>query len=202
MLLLYIAVAAQPKQIELRLSFPRATDTTSFSVACKDDRPDIRIVLFNGTDSVASFFEDGNSWGFHSLYFELETPDTMYLLSRFRSGFGKGAPALRVLFPGDSLVFSCDLRGRACKGKQGFENIPMGRILDEVRIRAIYQLNASAFSESFDVAASAIPRFAVNGSGNGERYRGLARERLVRSVVRERVASLDYTARIGGLKLP
>lgn len=70
----------------------------------------VKILFINNTDTINSFFEDWNLWGWDNLYFEVKQRDSIFhIYKKFKGDFAKNFPSFRVLFPGDTMSFSYPL---------------------------------------------------------------------------------------------
>lgn len=62
------------------------------------------VVIKNNTDTIASFYEDWNSWGYYNFYFKIICSDTSFVIYRPDKDFTKNFPSFKSLNPGDSMT--------------------------------------------------------------------------------------------------
>ncbi|MCU7552847.1 hypothetical protein OCK74_27255 [Chitinophagaceae bacterium LB-8] len=113
-----------------------------------DLNPDVKIVIINNTDTLASFYESWNAWGNDAVMLELQMNDTVYKLHRVNDCWlNKNFPSAVMLFPGDSVMFYFKIVGCTPKSSCAcFYSLPRGlrfptNNLASAQLRAYYQLN-------------------------------------------------------------
>lgn len=133
--------------VSIELSMPYG-DSLRWLGLCWDQNP-VDIIIRNQTDSTVYFYEDWNSWGFYNFKFQIETEDSVYLVTRTNHGWWKNFPSIHHLNPKQSLVFHYNLIDSACtehnasieriKGLEQWTGLPQ-REYDYARIQVVYEL--------------------------------------------------------------
>jgi len=168
------------KEITISLSFPKLAYENIVSTKCKDSSIDMIVILKNLTDSIASFYDDWNTWGFYNISFEIATSDTIYKLIRLKSGWDKNFPSFTTLLPGDSLVLKYNILGSVCDSLEFFARMPQHSI-DSAKIKAIYQLE---MENHLAVIRDLIPYKDEKGRKKAEK--------IIRSFVKDKLISKEY----------
>jgi hypothetical protein len=161
------------KNIEIQLVIPDKSKQIA-SAPCLD----IQLLIINHTDTVASFFEDWNSWGYFNIYFEVKVDDSIYRINKRQRDWPKNFPSFKVLFPGDTLKLSFDKKLPYCDFYQ-FSNLIQPSNNSNTSIRAIYQLDSLTLFDAHDLSYfdsskmikykyKWIPKHASSRKGDGE----------------------------------
>jgi hypothetical protein len=127
------------KKIEVKLSFPYRGQTF---IACHDLSLFARVVIVNHTDTVASFYEDWNMWGYFNIAFEIRTDKGVDTILKRGRNWPKNFPSFVSLFPNDSLVLSYNLLNSDCQQSVFTGSVPSPKH-GLKGIKAIYQLDSS-----------------------------------------------------------
>ena len=159
--------------------------------------PDIRVVIRNETDTLASFYEDWNSWGFDAISFELTKNDTVITLHRGGGCWDKNYPSSIMLFPGDSMVSYYKIIECTQETCHCFYNMPKGTSfpkenLKGVKILAIYQMNLENHRNLFyeQLKSKGIPGDLIfMSSAHPKRFEKLTIEQKLRSFVQDQLTS-------------
>jgi hypothetical protein len=99
------------KRVHTSLDFPY---TMRSYPSCNDSAMIARLVFYNHSDSIASFYEGWNSWGYFNISFEIETKEGSYRVYPMDRDWNKNFPSYHILFPGDSVVYHYDLTRSSC----------------------------------------------------------------------------------------
>jgi hypothetical protein len=147
------AFSNDDKRIELMLSFPyrggkQVGEDQDFSFYAK-------VVIKNNTDTVASFYEDWNMWGYLILPFQVHTTKGIDTLHKKMRDWPKNFPSFQVLFPGDSLVLNYALGYTKHQSSvfEGYLPQPRNGLLG---IKAIYQLDSALHAGTDIIITSKI----------------------------------------------
>ena len=101
----------------------------------------IKVLIINNTDTINSFFEDWNAWGYNSLRFDVKAGDSVYHLYRKEKfDWGKNFPSFEVLFPGDTMIFEYKDEPTACNFSQ-FRGLHNVITRGNYSIKAVYNLH-------------------------------------------------------------
>src|SRR5690349_14953516 len=74
---------------------------------CKDSSLLARIVINNNSDTLVSFYEDWNLWGYYNISFEIRTTCGTYTIQKIeKMAWDKNYPSYKTIFPGDSLILN------------------------------------------------------------------------------------------------
>lgn len=141
------------KRVELSLSFPyrdgkQVDKDQDFSFYAK-------VVIKNNTDTVASFYEDWNMWGYFNITFQIHSTKGIDTLHKKMRDWDKNFPSYQTLFPGDSMVLFFQLRDTR------YQNSPFKGYLPEqgqglLGIKAIYQLQNPAMHAEISLRPDSI----------------------------------------------
>jgi hypothetical protein len=130
------------KNLEIELSFPNSQTQGQRNPCLK-----VNVLIINHTDTVASFFEDWNSWGYFNINFQIKSGDSTYTIYKRVRAWDKNFPSYETLFPGDTmeLKFFLDYGHCSTSPFNGYISItPNGRNT----IKAIYKLDAAALKNA------------------------------------------------------
>jgi len=179
------------KNILLTIEFPRSSYDNIVSADDKDSAFDIRLIIKNNTDTLASFYEDWNLWGFYNISFELRSRDTTLLLPRGGGCWGKNFPSSTMLFPGDSIIFSyklttCDRHSCDC-----FLDLPK-KSLEDVQIRAIYELQNENHLSQIEGVIKYGEIMLLMGSSHPKKFQKLSLSQKIKSYVPDKLYSESY----------
>ena len=122
------------KNIEIQIVFPDK-QMQSESSSCLN----LRVLIINHTDTVASFFEDWNSWGYFNLSFQVTTTNLTYTLHKRDRDWPKNFPSFKTLFPGDTISFTYSLEYDYCTSSQ-FAGTISRTNNQATKIKVVYQL--------------------------------------------------------------
>lgn len=100
---------------------------------------DARILIINYTDTVASFFEDWNLWGWFNINFKIKTIDTTYTVYKRTRDWTRNFPSYKTLFPGDTLELEYLLSDGACESTQ-FDKFPFKSKIELISFQVFYKL--------------------------------------------------------------
>lgn len=130
------------KNIEVQIIFPDR-QTKPEPNTCLN----VKVLIINHTDTIASFFEDWNSWGYFNLSFQVATIDTTFILYKKSRNWPKNFPSFKTLFPGDTLLLAYSLDYEYCDDSQ-FEGTISKATTRPTKIKAIYQLPKEALTHA------------------------------------------------------
>lgn len=104
------------------------------------------VLLTNTSREPESAFEPWNSWGYYSVYFEMETETGKVIkITKAPTGFTKNTPATFLIPPGEQMVFPIKLN-------DDWNAVPALPIADEkpiiVSMKAIYELGPTPESSA------------------------------------------------------
>ena len=149
------SVTNQKGEIEIRIS-----DTNSKKTRCNNNYDStFSVIIKNNTDSIASFYEDWNMWGYYNLYFKINLKeDTIYFTKKQKEGWDKNFPSYYALNPGDSMIIDYT-KDCSCKWSE-FRCLPAGNY-ESVKIKAIYELQ-----KGLHELQNFLPHLCINRSDN------------------------------------
>lgn len=193
-----IAKQLNAKEITLTLSFPKSNVENVVSTHCEDSTMDVIVVIKNQTDTVASFYQDWNSWGFYNTNFEIIAGDSVYNLSRITAGWDKNIPSYHILSPGDSLILQYNIEGENCNPFRFFFGMPKIS-LASAKVRAIYQLWDL---ESHTSMAATCPNCYQDYRVRHKNFKGKKKTsvEIVRSFVTAKLVSKNYEIRFESIE--
>lgn len=129
----------------------------------------VNVLIINHTDTVASFFEDWNSWGYFNLSFQVTTIDTTYDVYKKSRDWPKNFPSFKTLFSGDTMSLTYALDYGSCNSSQFAGTI--SRISEQpIKIKAVYQLPKETLEDA-DLKGEIKYKSIWKNSGNS-RYSG------------------------------
>lgn len=108
---------------------------------------DTKVLILNNTDTIASFFDDWNSWGWYNINFKIKSIDTTYYLNKKDRDWPKNYPSYKTLFPGDTMKLDYLLSYDSCFSAE-FDNLLSIRLNNPVSIQVFYRLNKNRLSGS------------------------------------------------------
>jgi hypothetical protein len=154
------------KIVELQILFPNGKmETTSGCLK-------VQVLFINHTDTVTSFFEDWNSFGYFNIHFELKTANKSFFLEKGVKQWDKNFPSYKALFPGDTMVLTYSLNHDLCYLSEFSGIIPLPSAGSST-IRAIYQLSRETLEEAHlqgEIKYKSIyKRLGTRNRGEGER---------------------------------
>jgi hypothetical protein len=136
------------QQIDLELSISHGESGMSLYKACSGNH--LYAIFRNRTDSAIRLFETWNMWGYFTIWFEIETPDSTYKVYRNNRDFDKNFPSYNTVNPGESLVVELGIKGPECSGTRN-DRVPIPtkdsewaglpeKKYDSAKIRVVYNL--------------------------------------------------------------
>ena len=122
-------------EIEIRIA-----DCNSKKSGCKYNYDSsFSVIIKNNTDSMTSFYEDWNMWGYYNIHFEIIVHGKIeYFTKREKRGWDKNFPFYSALKPGDSMIInytkdcSCQWSEFPCLTEKNY---------DSAKIKVVYQLD-------------------------------------------------------------
>jgi len=135
-------IAKVEKNIDIQIVFPDQESTLSTS-PCYE----VRVLIINHTDTVASFFEDWNSWGYFNISFQVTALNTTYVVSKKARDWDKNFPSYKTLFPGDTLSVKYSFDYGGCVSSSFNATIPQPRTT-RIKIQAVYQLKKEVLDDA------------------------------------------------------
>jgi hypothetical protein len=152
---------------------------------------DIKVVIKNNTDTLASFYQDWNMWGSDAIRFEMTFPNKTDTLFFTGDWLNKNFPSSEMLFPGDSMVFTYKMiKCQQNWASNCFYNLQEKNIRG-AKIRAIYQLNSKRHDK--DLAERPknvdIGLFIIMWSRHNDEFEKLTTQQKLNSFVRDRLVS-------------
>ncbi len=180
------------KNISLALEFPKSSYDNIVSADSKDSTFDIRLIIKNNTDTLASFYADWNTWGFYNISFELKTKDTTLLLLRAGGCWDKNFPSSRMLFPGDSLIFSYNIMNCDRQSCDCFLELPK-KSLEDAQIRAICELQKENHLPHIENVIKYGEFMLIMGNSHPQKFKKLSLFQKIKSYVTDKLYSEQYT---------
>ena len=135
---------AASKNIELHLRFPSGMNGNTEGTGLTTLQA--KVIIKNNTDTVASFYEDWNAWGYFNLSFQVRSRSGIDTLTKRIVDFNRNFPSYKVLFPGDSMVLTYNLPYQFHNSK--FQSLLPKNMKELLSIKAIYQLDSSLHANS------------------------------------------------------
>jgi len=126
---------AAEKNLELQIFFPENQKRIQLN-SCLN----VNVLIINHTDTVTSFFEDWNSWGYFNISFQIRSGDTTYTVYKKDRDWDKNFPSFKTLFPGDTMQMKFSLNINDCDSSPFNGKIQVNSKRPET-IKAAYKLN-------------------------------------------------------------
>ena len=110
---------------------------------------DASVLIINNTDTVASFFEDWNMWGWFNIRFKIKTRDSVFFIYKEDRDWTKNFPSCKTLFPGDTMELKYTLRSGA-GGYTPFERLSINHYNELISLQAFYKFDKLNFQGALD----------------------------------------------------
>lgn len=96
----------------MEISMPNGDSLRSLGL-CWSSNP-IDVIIRNSTDSTIHFYENWNSYGYYNFSFEIETDDSLYLITKTHRLWWRNFPSSISIPPNQSMVFHFNLTDSTC----------------------------------------------------------------------------------------
>ncbi len=130
------------KNIEIQLVIPDEAKQIE-STHCLN----LKVLIINHTDTIASFFEDWNSWGYFNISLEVKSKDSIYRLYKNDRDWPKNFPSFKSLFPGDTLTLNFMQEINGCPFPQ-LSDLVNANLSPSDSIKVIYHLKQATLEDA------------------------------------------------------
>lgn len=179
----------EEKQISMFLRFGHVDSVNTLSLDKNDTNSVVQFLIKNNTDSLATFYETWNAWGFFNFKFEMIVQDSVFKATRYTCCIDRNFPSAIMLFPGDSMEFS--MKTVACDTSRRWDcfwGFPSTK-LKQVKIRAVYSF-WDVIDEPRDTMQELYMSFIY--SYHPGKFKKLTKEQKLRSFVKSKFYSPYY----------